>query len=73
MTAAAATQVWRTSSWSGSDLLYGNCVEIAVAATCVRRFCDEAATTVRDEIELCGFCAAERDMIAVVAATGAVR
>lgn len=59
----AATLTWRKSSRSGSNP-YGNCVEVAVAVTCTRQFCDEAATTVRDEVELCAFCAAEHDWFA---------
>ena len=37
---------------------------VTVQVTCVRRFCDEAATTVRDDVELCAFCAAEHDWFA---------
>lgn len=66
-TVAVAVPAWRKTSYSGSNP-DGNCVEVAVEATCVRQFCDEAATTVRDDVELCAFCAAERDMIAVAAA-----
>lgn len=70
MSARQPASVWRKATRSMAN---GACVEVAAVATCVREGCDEDATTVRHDVELCVFCAAERDMLAVATAVGVER